>query len=809
MKRISHGSSGGGCGCPVNTSDRLTSSPTPYSLNMKNPVDAYRRFCEARLQEVLLDNLKPRPQSAEELQPPTHLPPDLHQRWRRMVKQPWFRLAPMFTQLLGAHLRLDPTWRNDERWLDNTEFSSITTPDADTVRVVGSLWWGDCEDVGRAQTAEAVEAEFSIADQRLTYSIKLYADGLCRQIGDAGVRRTLIDAAERADVAALLASLRDGREKTPPKSPIIHRFLSALLKDIRYVTACTLAKMGRDGIEALAQLLSDDDPEIRCAAIYALGLAGEDARLAVPAILAAMPSAGQQFRCLAATALCHIGVADDEQSPFTSLAADLILALQESSYEQKALWRDASQFARAILVEVARLDKRALALLIEAFQKRQARHDIARIFYELGMRARAALPALSKAIDEASSEERGMAALALTQMGAVGMRALLEKLRHAEPMIRQATAHALEAAAERQTNRRQQANCKRAIPALLRALAEHPEDVRWRCTLALTLAKIDREDERVREALAANLPFLLRTLHHENDFFASYAARTLALLSERQPQALAALIEVVGDESRERGFREQVLEALSRTGAAAEVIIPLLLEKLKSDYPDYAKTVAALLNFGDAAIPLTLTTLADLIRCQTPPDEKGIRRYRAFEALAQIGAAAAPLLAEFVKDADRHTRVCAVRTLGKLGVAGDANDAATRHLLEAVTHADADTRAAAVESLAKICRRVTGKPVADAVIAALALRLDDEDLNVRARAVEALGQIGKPARAVLRGALDCEDSFVVMWAVGVLGRCGRGAKSLMPLRRAALRHQDDAVREVAAVMLRDEKRVRR
>ena len=133
---------------------------------------------------------------------------------------------------------------------------------------------------------------------------------------------------------------------------------------------------------------------------------------------------------------------------------------------------------------------------------------------------------------------------------------------------------------------------------------------------------------------------------------------------------------------------------------------------------------------------------------------------------------------------DEYVRENAVRALGEIG-----NARAIEGLIKALDDSDWPVREAAAEELGKI-----GDPRAvEHLIKAL-----DDDIDVRLKAVEALGKIGEPAVEGLIKALD-DDIDVRREAVKALGEIGdpRAFDAL-----SELVHDDKYVREFAREALR-------
>jgi HEAT repeat protein len=743
---------------------------------MEKKVNSYCFFREVKLKEVLIDNLQPKKQRQakyKKILAEAEMADRAH-----TVNQPWFGFDTTVTQFLSAHLRIDPTWNYPERWLDNIEFSSITVANGNIVTVAGSLWWGYNEDIDEAQTPEALEAEFVLAEEQLSYSIKLYADGLCRHITNAGITRTPIEALETPEtgVTALLTSLKNKGENAPPKSPAIHMYLGTILHNINYLTAYTIAQSGTQGIQVLLKLLEDKDIELQNAAVYALGLVGEKAHPAIPVILGVMPDANQQFRCMAAVALCRITNGMGENfALMNSLIPDLLKALNEQSYDDKYLFSDTLGFARRTLTELARQDHGLIALFIQAFENGEAPSALSRIFYDLGNIAREAIPVLVKAINDPESKNQRGAAYALSHMGIEGIQIIVQKLRNEDKNVRHMAAFVIEECAREGVG-----DLKIVIPELIQAL-KGSKDAKFCCAIALSLAHIDLQDGHIIETLNTVTPSLIRVIQHPESFTARLAIETLGLIGTSDTDVIPALIELLQDKQKDRYCRNYALRALCTIGVDTNIMTLLLTEILKENDGVCEDAIDILMAWGSPeALAALLVTMSEILKAK---NSLGFSHCKAFQALHKIGTASIPLLVDLSQSDNRHIYIGAVRTLGYMG------RRAVPYLIQAL--ANLDTRATAVEALGKIGAD------ASAAIESLEDALSDADLNTVARAIEALGRIGKPAVPALIRALKGEDSFIAMWAAAVLGRMGRDASEAIPALVEALHHTDAQVRELA------------
>ena len=93
-------------------------------------------------------------------------------------------------------------------------------------------------------------------------------------------------------------------------------------------------------------------------------------------------------------------------------------------------------------------------------------------------------------------------------------------------------------------------------------------------------------------------------------------------------------------------------------------------------------------------------------------------------------------------------------------------------------------------------------PNAKAAVPALIEEIKDEDKNVRARAVEALGKIGPETMPTLLAALKDKEPIVRVRAVQALGRLGPAAVKATSAIVDVMQDPDESVRSEAALALK-------
>jgi HEAT repeat protein len=185
---------------------------------------------------------------------------------------------------------------------------------------------------------------------------------------------------------------------------------------------------------------------------------------------------------------------------------------------------------------------------------------------------------------------------------------------------------------------------------------------------------------------------------------------------------------------------------------------------------------------GEAALPYLVGALGG---------DETHERWRAAQALGQIGGRAIAELVEALGDPRDNVRKAASTALYAIGEAGLAP------LIEALPEANPPTRREIIRLLGMIGAQAADEELRAAALAALAGVLAEPDAAVRAQAVEGLGWLGDPAVVPdLLDALADADDDVRLKAASALVLIG-GAQAAEGLRRAAS-EGDPEVRRLAA-----------
>ncbi len=317
----------------------------------------------------------------------------------------------------------------------------------------------------------------------------------------------------------------------------------------------------------------------------------------------------------------------------------------------------------------------------------------------------------------------------------------------------------------------------KSVAALIDALSKGATKRRIQAARAL--------GEQGSEAEAA-VPELVRALREGPEDLDMVCAWALAQIG---PASVPALVPLV-DTTSPRRTREVAAAALRRIGRAA--VLPLEQELKDADYRTRKSAAVALGILGphaEAAVPRLLLAIKD--------EYSIVRKYAAL-ALGQIGARAPLVVPELVKalaDSDESVRAGAAASLGSFGPEA-------RGAVAALIHALSDSHTPVRAGTARALGRIGADK--DQVLEALRGALADNHSAVRRAAIVAVGHYGAEARGVLpalAALLDDRDAALRVAVCASIGRIGSDAASVVPKLVPLLRDRQSAVRAAAALAL--------
>ena len=590
--------------------------------------------------------------------------------------------------------------------------------------------------------------------------------------------------------------------------------LTAALKDehpyVRAGAAEALASMRRAAIPALMRLVKDTDPQVRRGAVFALGNMGPETKTSIDALAELLKDENGDVRAEAARGLGQVIKTESGfplPAPAETQAALVAQDLGRVDPEAKAaipaltaLFHDKEgEVRRAAILAVggmgpeAKADVPALIALL-ADKDAGVRWAAATVLQAIGPPAEAAIPALTKLLKDPESAGphfnvmgtggtngeggpvRLSAAIALGVFGPkakTAVPALTELLNDKYMWVPVVAAETLGKIGP---------EAKTAVPALIELLKRKATDSNVRYEAIRALGAIGD----AKEAIPA-----LTELRKEHNYSVSMAAaRALWSIKswskERPPTYNGRTLEQLAAmaESTDRRMRWQAAMDLRLAGSAAA---PILTELLKGDDHDIQRIAASnLACIGPetkAAIPL-LIELFKVQNTDAPNDARGA----AAEALGKIGPAAIPALMPLLKK-ESAARGAAASALGGMGAEAKT---AVPALTELLKDEDDQVRRAAASALGWIG---TGAKTA---IPALTELVKDRNGQVRYDAITALGKTGSQAIPALTGFLKNEAYGDRDTAIRALGDTGPAA---VPVLTGLLKEKDAQARWLAGQSL--------
>jgi len=507
----------------------------------------------------------------------------------------------------------------------------------------------------------------------------------------------------------------------------------------------------------LVAAFADTDPRVRWHAARAVGLIGEDARSALPRLLALLGDTDPLVVTQAASAIAHIRrddgrprIPDADAAAYAAAVEPLAkTAVHPDPRARRAAVRalrvvSPSLAAMAPIVSkhladadptvvmgalhtLADMGDDAVPFLMEAMKDPKSRYWAEVALAEIGDEAAPAAEVLAGVVADGETEERLQAILTLGAIGdkaAAAAPAIVKVLESGDPSLGLAAAFAL-------------GRMKAAGADTVLTKAAASDDSFLAAVAAWALARIHPDDRAlVDQALAR-----LRTGIANPDADAREAAVTgLSSLAEGMPAAergalAAELVPLLADQERDVGRAAGA--ALIRLGAEAA---PAIRAKLSDPTVrlQLMEVIAALGASAKAAVPELVTALGD-------PQARG----EAAVAVAAIGADAAeavPALGAMLADeqADPGLRYAACYALGRIGPAAAAVEPVIRGLTESK-----DELMSTVAIWAALRIKPDDASLFASAIPRLRRALRDDSELVRLEAAVSLGEIGSAASAAV------------------------------------------------------------
>ena len=461
-------------------------------------------------------------------------------------------------------------------------------------------------------------------------------------------------------------------------APLLIDLLRSTTEGQRAAVAAALGALGpaagAEAIPALVDALGDQSRVARVAVVEALGaIVSEPDAALIHRLLTLLTDRNSEMRAAAALALGTMGASGDEVAEgLRQTLRDRVATAQESAvYALGMVDTSGSQ----------------VPTLIEALTTTSWNDRAAQALGALGAVATPALPALLELARSEKMSAREAAIRALAQIGptrAEVVATLVERLSDEAPECRRAAADALA-----QMDSAAEGIVTRAWPALVTALRDSRESVRWSAGRALDALGAMGDD--------ASLAAVVALLDDQRGYVRASAARTLETLAGAQARALPAHVAGLAIVREETCL--VALGELGALGARAVAALPTLarltadsrweirraaLRALRHVAPEHDTTIKRSLASVNDPEPLVrleaLTALGahhprhdrralDALQRRLRQDPEGFARAEAARALGRMGRRAAralPLLAQALNDKDGETRRAAALAIGAL-----------------------------------------------------------------------------------------------------------------------------------------------
>jgi HEAT repeat protein len=365
------------------------------------------------------------------------------------------------------------------------------------------------------------------------------------------------DMPTRQKAAEALGKIGPGHKEVVPALILVHKGGNPYVIPV-------LTKIGAPAVAALMDTLKVPDYALQYRTLRVLAGMGPQAKDAIPAIKELLSHAKPQVRGMAAVV---IGMASREPKgpSITALMDQLKPPLSDAYYIAVAGWA----------VEALRgLDPVAVSPLVDMLHNRHLKVRLLAIeaLAGMGTDAKAAVPALAKALQAKDVEESSVAAFALAQIGPAetdAVAALIEAIGHQDQRRAFAAVWALNAIGP---------NAKAAVPALLNVL-KNKKAANLHSHVAVALAEIAPNDERALAALVAVVNDLdeFNSADAPEELRKATIADVARAVGKCGPKAKAAVPGLL-NAFRLPNADYSIAEALGDIGPDAKEAVPTLVE---------------------------------------------------------------------------------------------------------------------------------------------------------------------------------------------------------------------------------------
>jgi HEAT repeat protein len=414
-----------------------------------------------------------------------------------------------------------------------------------------------------------------------------------------------------------------------------------------------LGPEAEDAVPALTKLLSDENIYVRAAAARTLGMIHASAATVVPKLVAMLKSDDLRLQ-EAAAAGCY-GYGRDAKAAVPALME--LLASPKKSLRLAAV---------ETLGRIGAAAKPSVPGLVRALEAdAESQYDVLRTLTAIGPGAVAAVPSITKLLEDKRPSIRRQAAFALAAIGPAAKSAvpkLKARLFKEQRFEQVAFASALWRVNGRSVS---------VISVLEKALAiedsigkEVPRDKEEE-VFESVLARLHaaRLVSIVGSEAKALLPALIKRLSTKDSAFRKHVIKAIGSMGAEAATAVPALTKELG--KRRPSHKSEIIKALGKIGPAAKAAVPLLLDEMgKHGYIEPTAVIAYWRITGDLKKSVALLT-----KSIASPTASKRSRLVGIEGLGQMGFAArsaVPEMKKLLKDKSPTIRRAARDALSKI-----------------------------------------------------------------------------------------------------------------------------------------------
>jgi len=313
---------------------------------------------------------------------------------------------------------------------------------------------------------------------------------------------------------------------------------------------------------------------------------------------------------------------------------------------------------------------------------------------------------------------------------------------------------------------------KPAVPALIRAMDDFDDNVRWQAVVAM--GRIGYPGAK------AAMPVIVKALGDIDPDVRAASAVTLGIFKQKSPHILQALQRILKDQHGmvRADAHWAMWELISEPGT-----VPALISLLK--HKDWMASHAAARHLGEIGKP----AVQSLIRYLSSDTSGG--RHLAAESLGRIGHDASPGIPTLISALAEENKLvveASIRSLGQIG------NAALNPLVKVLKSETSDARKGAIRALGEL-----GEGASMAVPDLL--KLLKSELEMQEYCIRTFGLIGPRSEAAVSeigGFLNHPNPDFRGAAAQALGQIGQASAVTLPkLRDLANRERADFVRAAA------------